>query len=157
MRASSHESGRSGSAATVVVSRNRRTGPCVSACGGVGATICPGILGLSGVRKGEAGSCSSNPPKTIRGRRMISLSPYLVDTFRQHQQRNLKLVLPREPDGFIRGGWVCTTRTGNLAQLADSHRRFKQLLKAATFPETTIHDLSHGYVLFNEVVYGESC
>jgi len=36
---------------------------------------------------GEASSRSTNPPKTKRGRRVVSLSPYLVDIIRGHQER----------------------------------------------------------------------
>ena len=131
------------------------------------------FLALSGVRKGEAlalqwddidwearvamiqrtmvgdaGTRTTNPPKTKQGRRTISLSPYLVDILRQHQQCQAE---ERGSAGlrWVEGSWVFTTRTGTWLSPRNVHRRFKQLLKAANLPETTrIHDLRHAMATF---------
>lgn len=97
---------------------------------------------------GEAGTRSTNPPKTKRGRRLISLSPYLVDILWEHQQQQLD---ERLAAGSLwsEGGWVFTTRTGTWLSPRNIHRRFKQLLKAANLPATTrIHDLRHAMATF---------
>ncbi len=60
---------------------------------------------------GNAGTRSTNPPKTKRGRRVISLSPYLVEILRQHQQRQYGERMAAGSQ-WVEGGWVFTTRTG---------------------------------------------
>ncbi|MDA8205093.1 MAG: site-specific integrase [Thermaerobacter sp.] len=97
---------------------------------------------------GEAGTRSTNPPKTKRGRRVISLSPYLVDILRQHQQRQQDERLAAG-SRWEEGNWVFTTRSGKWLSPRNVHRRFKQLLSAANLPGTTrIHDLRHAMATF---------
>jgi integrase len=97
---------------------------------------------------GEASSRSTNPTKTKRGRRVVSLSPYLVDILRGHQQRQHEERMAAGTK-WADGGWVFTTRRGTWLSPRNIHRRFKQLLKAANLPETTrLHDLRHAMATF---------
>ncbi|MDG6999571.1 MAG: tyrosine-type recombinase/integrase, partial [Nitrososphaerota archaeon] len=78
----------------------------------------------------------------------ISLSPYLVDILRQHQQRQQDERLAAGPR-WEEGNWVFTTRSGKWLSPRNVHRRFKQLLKAANLPETArIHDLRHAMATY---------
>lgn len=80
--------------------------------------------------------------KTSKSRRQISLSPYIIDVFKQHQviQNNLKEKLGGD---YLDKGLVFTSINGNFKDPRNLLREFSRLTKKAGLIKITFHDLRH--------------
>lgn len=80
--------------------------------------------------------------KTSKSRRQISLSPYIIDVFKQHQviQNNFKEKLG---DDYLDKALVFTSNNGNFKDPRNLLREFSRLTKKAGLIKISFHDLRH--------------
>lgn len=80
--------------------------------------------------------------KTSKSRRQISLSPYIIDVFKQHQviQNNFKEKLGED---YLDKGLVFTSINGNFKDPRNLLREFSRLTKKAGLIKISFHDLRH--------------
>lgn len=80
--------------------------------------------------------------KTSKSRRQISLSPYIIDVFKQHQviQNNFKEKLGED---YLDKSLVFTSINGNFKDPRNLLREFSRLTKKAGLIKISFHDLRH--------------
>ncbi|HET8846374.1 MAG TPA: site-specific integrase, partial [Ktedonobacteraceae bacterium] len=81
-------------------------------------------------------------PKTAKGKRQISLPPFILDMLRNHQEKQVAL---QEIAGekWQNKGMVFCTEAGGYLEGQRIHKPFKRLLAAAGLPDIRFHDLRH--------------
>lgn len=81
-------------------------------------------------------------PKTAKGKRQISIPPFILDMLRVHQDQQTALRMAAGEKWQDRGMVFCTD-TGGYFEGQRVHKPFKQLLAAAGLPDIRFHDLRH--------------
>lgn len=91
----------------------------------------------------DGGLLSVHDAKTVKGRRPVALSDYLVTILREHQER-------QQAERDLYGpnwnpeGWVFPSENGTLFWPGNVNRHFRILRRRAGLPETLrLHDLRH--------------
>lgn len=82
-------------------------------------------------------------PKTDKGRRHLTLPPFVVEALKQHRLRQLEAKLKAGPAWQEHDYVFCTTIGTHLHPDRDARQPLKILLKQAGLPEIRFHDLRH--------------
>jgi len=83
-----------------------------------------------------------NETKTVKGRRMIVLPPFLIDLLKQHRERQAQARL-KIGDKWVEKGLVFCNTHGNYLHPDYLMLRFHQLLDEIGLPRIRFHDLRH--------------
>ena len=91
----------------------------------------------------DGGLHTVHDAKTVKGRRSIALSTYLIDILREHRQSQT-LEQARYGNAWNPEGWVFPSEKGTMLWPSNVNRRFRALRKKVGLPERLRpHDLRH--------------